>query len=296
MISTNRPIKAGNTGRVFPDASARTTFGPIVAGSGTLTGSGLTLGVSGIESDVYQVASGTVSNASEAVINIMSSAVGSPETWFGDMTGDVITEAARLMPYIVRSSDPISDTASDTAQKVIKFADYKHILRSIPSEAVTLDTNIPGLLRDDPQSRFETRQLIVSYLEDRHTEESMEIFELEICDIIDRYEERGIAALETQLSEPDLEPLSWKFLAALGVRRGWPLDNLAKRILLGNLNSRSAGRRSAAASALGAFPDEVVLAALEHREAIETNRIVLATLKAHIRVLKRDGLPIAKIA
>ena len=51
----------------------------------------------------------------------------------------------------------------------------------------------------------------------------------------------------------------------------------------------SAGRRSAAASALGAFPDAMVLAALERRAAVEKNRIVLATLKAHIRVLKGDA-------
>jgi hypothetical protein len=151
-------------------------------------------------------------------------------------------------------------------------------------------------LKDDPESRFETKQLILEFLNNLQTEESMENYELAISDIIDRHGRTGIAALEAQLFRPPVEPLSWKFLGALGVRRGLPLDNVAKRILLSHINSTSAGRRSAATSALSAFPDAMVLEALERRAAIETNRIVLATLKAHIRVLRGDGLPASKIA
>jgi hypothetical protein len=67
------------------------------------------------------------------------------------MTGNMITEAARLMPDIVvrdnptfpgvRYSEPVSDTAN---KKVINLAEYKHILRPIPTETDTLDANIPG--------------------------------------------------------------------------------------------------------------------------------------------------------
>jgi hypothetical protein len=95
--------------------------------------------------------------------------------------------------------------------------------------------------------------------------------------------------------EPAVGPLAWKFLNALSVRRGQPIDDVARAILLSHLDSTSAGRRSAAASALGSFPDGVVLTALERRAATEKNRMVLATLNAHIRTLRRDALSTAKI-
>jgi hypothetical protein len=199
-------------------------------------------------------------------------------------------------PTSVQDNPPQSPTSDTSIQKVISLAGYRHILRRVSSQADTFDENIPGLLNDDPESRFETKQLILEFLNDLQTEDSMENYELAISDIIDRHGKTGIAALEAQLFRPAVEPLSWKFLGALGVRRGVRLDVVAKRILLGHLNSTSAGRRSASVSALGAFPDAVVLRALERRAAIETTRIVLATLKAHISVLRRDGLPTAKIA
>lgn len=142
---------------------------------------------------------------------------------------------------------------------------------------------------DISEARLEVKELVSAFLDDVRTDETLERCELVISDIIDRYGKRGIAALQAEISEPAIEPLAWKFLNALGVRRGQSIDGVARSILLRHLNSRSAGRRSAAASALGAFPDAVVLAALERRAALENNRIVLATLKAHIRVLKGDA-------
>jgi hypothetical protein len=153
--------------------------------------------------------------------------------------------------------------------------------------------NIPD---DISEASVEAEELVAAFLEDVQTDETLERCELMISDIIDRYGKGGVAAVEAQVfDEPAVGPLAWKFLNALGVRRGQPIDDVARAILLSNLDSTSAGCRSAAASALGSFPDGVVLAALERRAAIEKNRMVLATLNAHIRTLRRDALSTAKI-
>jgi hypothetical protein len=142
----------------------------------------------------------------------------------------------------------------------------------------------------------EVTELISVFLENVQTEETLERCELAISDIIDSYGKNGIAALEAQLLESAaLEPLFWRFLTALGARRGDPTDQLAKQILLRHLNSSSAGRRAAATSALGAFSDGALLNDLERRAAVEKNRMVIATLNAHIRALKRDAVSAPKI-
>jgi hypothetical protein len=147
----------------------------------------------------------------------------------------------------------------------------------------------------------EVTELLSLFLENVQTEEIQDRCELIISGIIDSYGTSGIDALQAhlvvqaQLVAPTLEPLFWKFLTALGVRRGDPTDRIAKEILLRHLNSPSAGRRAASASALGAIPDAAVLTALERRAAVEQNRMVQATLNAHIRTLKRHGLPAPKI-
>jgi hypothetical protein len=157
-------------------------------------------------------------------------------------------------------------------------------------------TDNSSSFNDVSEASVEAKELVSAFLEDVQTDEALERYELMISDIIDRYGQGGIAALEAQVSEETaVGPLAWKFLNALGVRRGRLIDDVARGILLRNLDSRSAGRRSAAASALGSFPDGVVLAALERRAAIEKNRMVLATLNAHIRTLRRDALSPAKI-
>jgi hypothetical protein len=86
----------------------------------------------------------------------------------------------------------------------------------------------------------EVTELISVFLENVQTEEVLERYELAISDIIDSYGKNGMAALEVQLLESAaLEPLFWKFLTALGARRGDPIDQLAKQILLRHLNSSS---------------------------------------------------------
>jgi hypothetical protein len=158
-----------------------------------------------------------------------------------------------------------------------------------------IKTESNSVLEDISEARVEAKELVSAFLEEVRTDEILERCELAISDIIDRHGKGGIAALQAEVFEPTVEPLAWKFLNALGARRGQPIDDVARAILLGHLGSTSAGRRSAAATALGSFPDRVVLTALERRAAIETNRIVLATLKAHIRTLRRDALSTAKI-
>jgi hypothetical protein len=155
--------------------------------------------------------------------------------------------------------------------------------------------NIPGTTRVRPVITRDTSSQLVDISEDVQTDETLERCESMISDIIDRYGKGGIAALEAHVFDDAVGPLTWKFLNSLGVRRGQPIDDVARGILLMHLDSTSAGRRSAAASALGSFPDGVVLAALERRAAIEKNRMVLATLNAHIRTLRRDAVSSAKI-
>jgi hypothetical protein len=192
--------------------------------------------------------------------------------------------------YVVRllRENIINDTM--IAPIVFNISGATNIDRAV----VATDTS--SLLGDISEASVEAKELVSAFLEDVQTDETLERCELMILDIIDRYGKAGIAALEAQVfDEPAVGPLAWKFLNALGVRRGKPIDDVARAILLSNLDSTSAGRRSAAASALGSFPDEVVLAALERRAAIEKNRMVLATLNAHIRTLRRDALSTAKI-
>jgi hypothetical protein len=152
-----------------------------------------------------------------------------------------------------------------------------------------------NLVDDNSEARIEVRGLVSAFLKEVQTDETLERCELVISDIIDRFDKEGIAALQAELFEPAIKSLAWKFLYALGVRRGQPIDDVARGILLSQLDSTSAGRRSAAASALGSFPDEAVLTALQRRAAIEKNRMVLATLNAHIRTMKSEALPATKI-
>jgi hypothetical protein len=135
------------------------------------------------------------------------------------------------------------------------------------------ETDSHRILDDISEARVEAKEIVSAFLEEVRTDETLERCELVISDIIDRYGMRGIAALQAEVFEAAVEPLAWKF----------------------HLDSASAGHRSAAASALGSFPDEAVLTALERHAAIEQNRMVLATLKAHIRKLRRDALSASKI-
>jgi hypothetical protein len=153
----------------------------------------------------------------------------------------------------------------------------------------------PSLSDEISAALAEVTELLSVFLENVPTDELQDRCEVAISGIIDRYGQIGIRVLERRLVGPALEPLFWRFLTALGARRSEPIDQIAKEILLRHLNSPSGGRRAAAASALGAICDGAVLAALERRAAIEQNRMVKATLHAHIRTLNPHALPPAKI-
>jgi ActR/RegA family two-component response regulator len=70
----------------------------------------------------------------------------------------------------------------------------------------------------------EVTDLLSLFLENVQTEETQDRCELTISGIIDNYGTIGIAALEARLRGATLEPLFWKFLTALGARRGEPTD------------------------------------------------------------------------
>jgi len=152
--------------------------------------------------------------------------------------------------------------------------------------------------RDRLVAGIYVQQLVSAALEELQTDESLELFEAQTSEYIDQQGAAGIAALDARLlrsTDPVAEPLARRFLRALGNPRTPTIDIIARQMLLTQLASSSAGRRSAAASALGAFPNSATLTALERRAAVETNRIVVAKLHAHIRVFKANGLSSAKI-
>jgi hypothetical protein len=146
---------------------------------------------------------------------------------------------------------------------------------------------------------LEAQHLLDTALNELQTEGMLEQLEAQTKEFIDRHGIAGIAVLEAKLIRPhnDLatEPLARRFLRALGNPRTPTIDAAAKHLLLSQLASESGGRRSAAASALGAFPSAATLTALQKRATVEKNRIVLATLNAHIRVLTANGISPTKV-
>lgn len=203
-----------------------------------------------------------------------------------DFIGDPVSVEHVLLKYIVRVL-----RGSETALSRVAF----NVFETTSANTRSITAESTQVLEDISEARVEAKELVSAFLEEVRTDEILERCELAISDIIHRHGKRGIAALQAEVFEPTVEPLAWKFLNALGARRGQPIDDVARGILLNHLDSTSAGRRSAAASALGSSPDRVVLIALERRAAIEKNRMVLATVKAHIRTLRRDALSTAKI-
>ena len=169
-------------------------------------------------------------------------------------------------------------------------------------EAATPDTRSPALGEDVSwearlMASLAAHHLVSATLDELQTEDSLEQFQERAAEFIDDHGQAGILALDTRLlrsAAPTTEPLARRFLRALGNRRSAPVDQATKHLLLVQLNSVSGGRRSAAASALGAFPSAAMLAALERRTEIEDNRIVRATLAAQIRVFRSNGLSSSK--
>jgi hypothetical protein len=174
-----------------------------------------------------------------------------------------------------------------------------HIVRLFTPETQAPQLREEPLLQDRFLANAESRQFINSAIENLQTEEALELFEVQVSEFIDKHAMAGIRSLQRTLLEtnnPINEALARRFLRSLGVERTPQIDAVAKDILLTQLYSVSAGRRSAAASSLGAFPSYSILMALEGRLAIEENKVVRATLEAHIRVFKANGIPFTKAA
>jgi hypothetical protein len=201
------------------------------------------------------------------------------------------TSTALTVPTNVMQAE---DTHASTSLNVVPYLQVV--------EASTPDTRLPALNEDFTwESRlaasFAAHHLVIAALDDLQTEDNLEHFQEGASEFIDHHGKAGIVALETLLlrdANPTKEPLARRFLRALGNQRSPAVDEAAKQLLLVQLDSVSGGRRSAAASALGAFSNASVLTALERRAAIEDNRIVRATLVAHIRVFRSNGASSSK--
>lgn len=139
--------------------------------------------------------------------------------------------------------------------------------------------------------------LVREALGELQTEDNLDQFQENAVEFLDHHGLAGILALESQLlrfSGYETEPLARRFLRALGSCRTPTVDEASMQILFVQLDSPSGGRRSAAASALGAFPSALTLTEFERRASVEKNRIVRATLQAHIRTFKANGLSSSK--
>ena len=165
-----------------------------------------------------------------------------------------------------------------------------------PATLPTSSDIIPSEEHNSP-APFMASRLIADGLECMQTEDELDRFEAAAEEFIDQYGLSGIASLNRRLLDvrsPDTEPLARKFMRALGRRRTPTIDAVLKRILIAQLHSTSGGRRSAAATALGAFPSIATLTAMEYRSAVEQNRFVLATIRANIRVFRSHGISAAQ--
>ena len=234
------------------------------------------------------------------------------------MINRTVATAPQKPPYGILSVAVASIALNVTIQRGISTSEPNHANKILASAASTSSSTPFGLgahyqtLEQSPAQTslteseevdiavdYEAQILVNTALETIETEDSLEQFQQSAQEFINRYGDMGIAALNIRLLQPSpspsIEPLARRFITALGTQRGQPLDDDVKRLLMLQLTSSRAGRRSAAASALGAFRDPIVLAAFEERAKIEKNRIVRATLAAHIRVFKANGLSAAKI-
>jgi len=146
---------------------------------------------------------------------------------------------------------------------------------------------------------LEAEQLLAAYRGRVLTEDNLDDFESACVIFVAQYGVAGISALEKRLLRGGVEEtdaLARRYLRALGTRHDEVADREAMRLLLSELGSSSAGRRSAAASALGTFPNALVLSVMERRKKTEKNRMVLATLDAHIRNIRSNGTSSTKAA
>jgi hypothetical protein len=176
------------------------------------------------------------------------------------------------VPYFQLVETPVLDTQPRTQRELVPWE--LALMASVAAE---------NLIRDA--------------LDELRTEDNLDLFQENAVEFLDHHGLAGILALDSQLlrfTVHETEPLARRFLRALGSRRAPAIDEASMQILFVQLDSPSGGRRSAAASALGAFPSALTLAEFERRVTVEKNRIVHATLQAHIRTFKANGLSSSK--
>ena len=184
---------------------------------------------------------------------------------------------------------------------------------SVTTTANTNQTNMLGVLGDQKYSASTTDASVPSSLnapayqqeEDLSPEilmEAVKVIQESISrnadDVnLERFEERFEEKLSTFLTETGIQGLNaqylklrefgnrqalWCFARVLGNMVAPSTFVRRRNILTELLDSNSPGIRSAAASALGYVKDSVSINAIQRRLAKETNRLVIATLKAHI--------------
>jgi hypothetical protein len=142
-----------------------------------------------------------------------------------------------------------------------------------------------------------TSILITDGMEMLQTEDELDQFQNAATEFLTLYDRDGISAMGRRLlhcNDPELEPLARRFLRALGQQRSPAFNGAATNTLLGQINSHSGGRRSAAAAALGAFPSPAIMLVLQDRSAVETNKFVKAGIDANLRVFKANGISAPK--
>ena len=199
--------------------------------------------------------------------------------------------------HLLKFPDQVSQVKTSFASTSFVRATYVQFIKPLTPETQPQDYTIDLSWKTNWMAGREADQILQETLEQVQTEESLEKFEVSAAEFVDGHGVTGIGVLESRLlrtGDASTEPLARRFLRALGAQRGAAIDGRATRLLIEQLNSPSGGRRSAAASALGAFPSRQILTALERRKEIETNRIVLATLEAHIRVFRSNGVSSTK--
>jgi hypothetical protein len=173
----------------------------------------------------------------------------------------------------------------------------------LPAFQATKASTAETQLSEWPEDQFqailasaEGLEIISTTRNELQTEEALDTFERRLSEFIDRHGAAAIHVIDAELIRPTkgtLQPLTFRALRALGAHRTPIVDSVAEALLMSQLSGASAGRRSATASALGAFPSPAVLTALEERLAVETNRFVIPTLKAQIRFFKAHGIGIS---
>jgi hypothetical protein len=149
----------------------------------------------------------------------------------------------------------------------------------------------------DVEADATTAILVSDGMEMLQTEEELEQFQDAVVEFLSQFGRDGITAMRRRLlhsNDPDMEPFARRFLRALGQQRTAAFNVAATNLLVGQINSPSGGRRSAAAAALGAFPSSTIMVVLEERSAVETNRFVKAGIDANLRVFKANGISASK--